>query len=225
MMMAPHQQHHQQQQQQQQQPGIPTRSTATPMFLANGTAYTPLVTNCAPLSTSSGNVNQSIHHHQQQQQQQHTNSQDFREIPQQALADSVSAITTHPDFTAALAAAITSIISQNNTQSAHIHAAAQQLQHQAREGGVAKETTTTSQSSAFTVVTPVNGGAIQRERVERQSPPRVGGAPAPVPVAETSISSILNSALMSITNDQKPGIKPSSAASHLVATTTERAQR
>jgi hypothetical protein len=198
------------------------------MFLANGTAYTPLVTNCAPLSTSSGNVNQSIqhqhHHQQQQQQQQHTNSQDFRENPQQALADSVSAITTHPDFTAALAAAITSIFSQNNTQSAHIHAAAQQLQQQAREGGVVKETTT-SQSSAFTVVTPVNGGATQRERVERQSPPRVGGAPAPVPVTETTISSILNSALMSITNDQKPGIKSSSAASHLVATTTERAQR
>lgn len=144
----------------------PAQQRANSMFLNKATAYAPL--------SNSGNafaLSDQVRHHSTRE-------------AQASLAESVTAataaITSDPSFTAALAAAITSIISQNNqsiAQSAVGQSALGQVGVNAR--------------SAFTSVSP-----------SAAKPGTVSTPRAAVPGDAAALSSILSSAFMTMSKDQ-----------------------
>lgn len=215
-----------------------TRSN--PIFFNNGMTYAPMVANCAPLSNSgsafasegASSDHQAMQYHhpvvnsaagrtygENRQQGTHTPANSLASnhcSATQSLAESVTAataaITSDPSFTAALAAAITSIISSQNCQNTP-NKLAQMTSNQTKEG---YQQSTSSTPSAFTAV-----GASGSLRVEggRVSPSRV------VP-GEAALSSILTSALMSLNAKDQPSngmvqfVKPSASHSSLVVADT-----
>lgn len=199
---------------------------ASPMFLNNVMSYAPVVTNCAPLSSSgsafspagtSGDHQAMQHQHHprtsriygdhqpQASTPTHANSLLSAGVPQ-FLAESVTAataaITSDPNFTYALAAAITSIIS---SQSSHdVHSKLTQIAaNQSREGNQQRMS---FPSSAFT--------AVAASRSKKPDGGRI--SPSRAVPEEATLSSMLSSALMSVSNKDQPAatkcVKPS--ASH-----------
>lgn len=206
-----------------------------PIFMANGNPYNPVLTNCAPLATSGSPFNQTLQgpydvqqahqmalrenfgYNQQMLQNLASQMASAQSAPQ-SLADSVSAataaITADPNFTAALAAAITSIIAQKqNTPQLGAQSAGDVIPTPGREHS----------ASAFSVVSNGQTG-IHRDGSRSGSPQRS------VP-AESTISGMLSNALLSITKDQPTTggpkcIKPSAShAGHMVTATSDRHHR
>lgn len=193
----------------------------TPMFLMNGTAGAAVVTNCAPLSnlgsafSPAGTLsNQFMQHHPSVE----SSSGVFSKHPagpqtqalQPSLAESVTAatamITSDPKFTAALAAAITSIIGQQNQNSRNQFS--QVVGNQTRQG----QQNASSPPSAFTTVAP-SGSVVS---------PHSSAAPG-----EAALSTVLKSALMSLTKDQPANglfnsVKPTPGHGFVVAAVPNR---
>lgn len=161
---------------------IPAATRSNPMFLNNGTAYAPL--------SNSGNefaLSDQVRHQSQMESTSRMLGEPYQQASQTSLAESVTAataaITSDPSFTAALAAAITSIISSQNNQNIAQNAAQNAQNHLGQAGA----------RSAFTSVSP---SVANSQKLSVSSPRAV------VPREAAALSTILSSALMTMTKDQ-----------------------
>ncbi|KAG0579117.1 hypothetical protein KC19_4G074400 [Ceratodon purpureus] len=172
-------------------PGQPSpgATRSNPMFFNNGTASAPL--------SNSGNAfalsDQVRHQSQMESTSRMQLGEPHHQASQTSLAESVTAataaITSDPSFTAALAAAITSIISGQNNQNIAQSNAVQNGQNHFSHVGVNQP----GARSAFTSVSP---SAAKSQKLSVSTPR------AAVPEEAASLSTLLSSALMTMTKDQ-----------------------